>query len=104
MPAITSESVHQSHTRQSDRAAGGPQLRPHTVDDDLRPGHHLRADPDDGPTGLFQQCDAVDVPGSLPPISPVLKAVLLDCDLPLPPSHVDADMQVTKLNLGLGGR
>ncbi len=56
------------------------------------------------PARLFQQRHAVDVPRSLPPIGPVLDAVVLDGDLPSAPAHVDPDPKLAERDLGLRPR
>lgn len=80
------------------------QFGPNAFDDDLRPRHHLRTHSDDNPTGTFEQCDSFDVPRPLSTIAPVLDTVVFDRDFPFPPTHVDANAKLAKLDLSFGGR
>lgn len=79
-----------------DGASSGAQLDSDALDDDPRARQHFSAHSNHRPTHGLEQRDAVDVPGSLTSVRPMLDAVVLNRDFLFAPSHVDPDERVTE--------
>src|SRR5689334_19730566 len=80
---------------ESDFLPAGPTRRAggvtHASQEDMRPvAQVIAAQPDDQPALGGESGQSVDIASMLVGVIPMLRTVILDADLPLLPSHVDA--------------